>query len=219
MKPFKIWCETKEERDKVVKKLAKMGCKWSNGFSLTGMNRPAPIGYYVQTDKTVTHIHDRTFFLRKSSVYKLVPVHEFLKDETIVIFRNGQEVIALDKSTGKRAVSKCNPADEFDFSIGAKLAFERLLGEAEIPFEPKKLLTTEICITRNDKGSDFIVGKIYQINDGKIKGETCIWPLSGDRRFIDINEVKEYFAAVKDRKNSFPVYFHPDGIDFVEVVR
>ncbi len=49
-----------------------------------------------------------------------------VKPETIVIYRNGDEVIALDKSTGKKAVAKCSPKDEFDFSIGAKLAFERL---------------------------------------------------------------------------------------------
>lgn len=49
-----------------------------------------------------------------------------VKPETIVIYRNGNEVIALDKSTGKKAVAKCSSKDEFDFSIGAKLAFERL---------------------------------------------------------------------------------------------
>lgn len=49
-----------------------------------------------------------------------------VKPEAIVIYRNGDEVIALDKSTGKKAVAKCSPKDEFDFSIGAKLAFERL---------------------------------------------------------------------------------------------
>ena len=37
--------------------------------------------------------------------------------------------IALDKSTGEKAEAKCNPADEFDFRTGAKLAFNRLMGE------------------------------------------------------------------------------------------
>lgn len=49
-----------------------------------------------------------------------------LATETIVIYRNGNIVTALDKSTGKRAEAHCNPADEFDFHVGAKLAFERL---------------------------------------------------------------------------------------------
>lgn len=51
-----------------------------------------------------------------------------VKNETIVIYRNGQKVIALDKSTGKKAEAKCNPNDEFDFYVGAELAFNRLMG-------------------------------------------------------------------------------------------
>lgn len=54
---------------------------------------------------------------------------EIIKEETIVIYRNDNKVVALDKSTGDRAEAKCNPADEFDFRTGAKLAFNRLMGE------------------------------------------------------------------------------------------
>lgn len=54
-----------------------------------------------------------------------------LVDETIVLYRKDNKVIALDKSTGKKAEACCNPADEFDFYIGAKLAFNRLMGEPE----------------------------------------------------------------------------------------
>lgn len=50
-------------------------------------------------------------------------------DTTIVIYRKDNKVIALDKSTGEKAEAKCNPADEFDFRTGAKLAFNRLMGE------------------------------------------------------------------------------------------
>lgn len=49
--------------------------------------------------------------------------------ETIVIYRKDNKVVALDKSTGEKAEVKCNPADEFDFRTGAKLAFNRLMGE------------------------------------------------------------------------------------------
>lgn len=51
------------------------------------------------------------------------------QNETIVIYRNDNKVVALDKSTGKKAEANCNPADEFDFRTGAKLAFNRLMGE------------------------------------------------------------------------------------------
>ena len=54
-----------------------------------------------------------------------------INSETIVIYRKDNEVTALDKSTGKKAIARCNPADEFDFRTGAKLAFSRLMGEPE----------------------------------------------------------------------------------------
>lgn len=55
------------------------------------------------------------------------------QNETIVIYRNDNKVVALDKTTGKKAEAKCNPADEFDFRTGAKLAFNRLIGEDAKP--------------------------------------------------------------------------------------
>lgn len=54
---------------------------------------------------------------------------EKVGSETIVIYRNDNKVVALDKSIGEKAEAKCNPADEFDFRTGAKLAFNRLMGE------------------------------------------------------------------------------------------
>lgn len=51
------------------------------------------------------------------------------QNETIVIYRNDNKVVALDKSIGEKAEANCNPADEFDFRTGAKLAFNRLMGE------------------------------------------------------------------------------------------
>lgn len=48
-------------------------------------------------------------------------------NETIVIYRKDNEVVALDKQTGKKAIAKCSPEDTFDFNVGAKLAFDRLM--------------------------------------------------------------------------------------------
>ena len=66
--------------------------------------------------------------------------------DSIVIYRKDNEIIALDKSTGEKALAKCNPNDEFDFHAGAKLAFQRLMGdyktdesEKEIPSENQKM--------------------------------------------------------------------------------
>jgi hypothetical protein len=52
--------------------------------------------------------------------------------QTIVIYPKGLETIALlkeGKKVIKQATAKCNPSDTFDFNIGAKLAFSRLMGE------------------------------------------------------------------------------------------
>jgi len=49
-------------------------------------------------------------------------------DELIVIYRDGNKVIAANKGTREKAEAKCSPEDEFDFSVGAKLALDRLFG-------------------------------------------------------------------------------------------
>ena len=48
-------------------------------------------------------------------------------NECIVIYRKENQVIAHNKATGEKAIAKCSPEDTFDFNIGAKLAFERLM--------------------------------------------------------------------------------------------
>lgn len=62
-------------------------------------------------------------------------------EECIVIYRKYNDVIALDKSTGRKGIAKCSPEDKFDFGIGAKLAFERLtrtnIGEPDNEFRAK----------------------------------------------------------------------------------
>lgn len=58
---------------------------------------------------------------------------EFLghEEKTIVIYSKENKVIAFDKSTKERAEARCNPADEFDFYTGARLAFYRLINNPE----------------------------------------------------------------------------------------
>lgn len=72
--------------------------------------------------------YDHSWFVHKEEVEKV--------SNTIVIYMIRNQVIAFDKATGKKAVAKCHPDDEFDFNIGAKLAFERLMGVSKE--EPKE---------------------------------------------------------------------------------
>lgn len=48
------------------------------------------------------------------------------KPHTIVVFQDGNKVIALDKDLGVKAEAKCHSKDKFNFHHGAKLAVERL---------------------------------------------------------------------------------------------
>lgn len=87
---------------------------------------------------------------------------ELVKPEKIIIYRNGAEVVAKNTATGKTGVAKCNPADEFDFNIGAKLAFERLINPE--PEKPKYYTGKVVCVSAF---SDFFTkGKVYEIKDG-----------------------------------------------------
>lgn len=48
----------------------------------------------------------------------------------IFVGNDGKTTVALQKQDGKvikKAIAKCHPDDEFDFEIGSKLAFDRLM--------------------------------------------------------------------------------------------
>lgn len=83
------------------------------------------------------------------------------KNETIVIYREGDKVIALDKRTNKKATTRCHPDDTFDFEVGAKIAFDRLLGKEE-----PKLYNGKFVVI-DDHGADYTNGKIYEVKDGR----------------------------------------------------
>ena len=117
--------------------------------------------------------------------------------ETIVIYRNDREVIAMDKLTGKKATAKCDPWDRFDFHIGAKLAFSRLFDEKE------ECLNTKIVFTKGDKM--FKTGYAYEIIDGKIKikGHSD-FPLG--EKIKNIEDLKYYFSG-KGRYSNYRLEF------------
>lgn len=55
-----------------------------------------------------------------------------VKPQTIVIYQKDNRVIAKDKTTDRVAMAICSPEDEFNFNIGASIAFERLVGKDSI---------------------------------------------------------------------------------------
>ena len=104
-----------------------------NPYTLTGQGMEAGIVTYVgkcgffDGDMEVKILKHRV--KGNEGIVTSVKSNFFEKfDETIVIYRNKNKVIALDKSTGKKAEARCNPVDDFDFHVGARIAFDRLAG-------------------------------------------------------------------------------------------
>ncbi len=105
------------------------------------------------------------------------------KLEKIIIYRNGAEVIAKNTATDKTGVAKCNPAGEFDFNTGAKLAFERLMNPE--PVKPKYYTGKVVCVESPD--GDFTVGKIYSFKNGRVR-DNGGWLRPVSYRAEDINQ-------------------------------
>lgn len=135
--------------DKVrVKKFKKRPSGWNwDGKMDHLMGKVVKIERVVPHTKCVYAVHDSKndydWFFKED---ELEPVNE-----TIVIYSKEREVIALDKATGDKAIARCNPADEYDFHIGAKLAFDRLMnGDKEsITVEDMRKRLKSYCDTRS----------------------------------------------------------------------
>lgn len=114
------------------------------------MGKVVKIERVVSPTKCVYAVHDSKndcdWFFREDD---LEPVNE-----TIVIYSKEREVIALDKATGDKAIARCNPADEYDFRIGAKLAFERLMkgNKENITVEDMRKRLVSYCKGRSCSG-------------------------------------------------------------------
>ena len=105
---------------------------------------------------------------------------------TVIIYSEDNKVIALDKTTGKKAEAICNPQDKFDFYFGADLAFKRLMN-GNTPKEKKpeiKYYTGEIFCIKSD-GPLFTKGKIYKVKDGILYDDVSPW----DRKFNSFEEI------------------------------
>lgn len=107
---------------------------------------------------------------------------ELVNSEKIIIYRTGAEVVAKNTATGKTGVAKCNPADEFDFNTGAKLAFERLINPE--PEKPKYYTGKVVCI--DSKTSSFTKGKIYVVTNGNLNSNDGVYEYHRFTSFADI---------------------------------
>lgn len=105
-------------------------------------------------------------------------------NEKIIIYRNGNQVIAKNTATGKTGIAKCNPADEFDFETGAKVAFERLT--APKPEKPKYYTGRVVCT--KSRTPRFTTGKIYKVDNGELIDNDGLPSLLRYKSLYDINK-------------------------------
>ena len=153
--------------------------------------------------------YDQSFNLNTMFAKSLKPA----KKDCIVIYEKDQEVIALNKATGENAVAKCHPDDKFDFLVGAKIAFDRLVGEAqEVPkYKPGDLFQVKPNLKDFDDVSPGIVG-------GMLRAAGQILNLIGitDKNYLrlsdDWNYLEKWLNPIKEVKRKAKVG------EFVKVV-
>lgn len=146
------------------------------------------------------------------------------QNETIVIYRKDNKVIALDKSTGEKAEANCNPADEFDFRTGAKLAFNRLMGEDVKPDNGVREVKRKAKVGEYIKIVDakpFLIpyenGEIFRVIG--VKNSTCDVENSVKRCFVWHRE----YVVLENYKPEEKAQEHNDSEihvgDMIEVTR
>lgn len=115
-------------------------------------------------------------------------------NETIVIYSKEREVIALDKATGDKAIARCNPADEFDFHIGAKLAFDRLMSgnKENITVEDMRKRLKSYCRSRSCSGC-------------KLKSPTC--RCGNGVHFMTKDKAGNYTMSDREIEDAFNIIF------------
>ena len=115
-------------------------------------------------------------------------------NETIVIYRKDREVIAVDKVTGDKAIAKCSPEDTFDFNVGAKLAFDRLMNgnKENITVEDMRKKLESYCHCRS-------------CIDCKLKSQTCRCGCGA--HFMTKDDAGNYTMSNEEIKHAFNIVF------------
>lgn len=168
---------------------------WTNGMTLEvgAVTKITSQSHHITNRESIGYrVEDSVFTWDERA---LAPVNE-----TIVIYRKGQEVIATNKITGKKAIAKCSPVDEFKFEVGAKLAFDRLISIEK----PKVFKIGDDVIANEKANSRYAItkegwkGTVIEICDGgkriKVKnGADTFWVES---EYFDPDENQYYNSEV-----------------------
>lgn len=117
---------------------------------------------FIVPDKQYQYRYVLTFEHQEDCYYFKADELKLVSREEIIIYRDGNNIIALDKATKCKGIARYNPVDDFNFDTGAKLAFERL---QDIKGKGKVYNGKVVCI----KGCcGFETGRIYNVVGGKL---------------------------------------------------
>ena len=196
MQNFKIKITNKKDGNAVLKKMGKEGIVWDIKYKkpTCGDLDSKFLNYnvvylYVKNNLLTWGNLEETYITKKLREINLSEYLKRNKSEHVIIYRDGNSVIAKDRNTGKNAVAKCHPDDEFDFMVGAKLALERL----SQPDEPKYYNGKVVCV--KSITPSLTVGKIYEVKDGQFKDDDGdVMPLYNGR-IKSFEDFDKYFVS------------------------
>lgn len=117
---------------------------------------------FIVPDKQYQYRYVLAFEHQEDCYYFKADELKLVSREEIIIYRDGNNIIALDKATKCKGIVRYNPVDDFNFDTGAKLAFERLQdikGKREV-YNGKIVCIKGCC--------EFETGRIYNVVDGKL---------------------------------------------------
>ena len=121
MRAISVKVSNPKERDAVLKAFERCNCHWRGGETPTKWRPMRNYPYYIDRRK------DGVLTYGVKNLFKILPVEKFMggEQEMITIYSDGKTVRAVGKD-GSTGVAKCSPEDEFNLSVGAKLAIDRM---------------------------------------------------------------------------------------------
>jgi len=130
--------------------------------------------------------------------YMLEPV---AKGAVMIYQKNYKTVVAQDKVTGQTGIALCCPTDEFDFNVGARIAFGRLMGDD---------ITAALAMSRprNIQVGD----RVVVVNDGENYSSYSDWI----KEYVTDNYLLfkfEYGGSCKQGESYVVKYLAPHGCD------
>ena len=166
---------------------------------------------FIVPDKQYQYRYVLTFEHQEDCYYFKADELKLVSREEIIIYRDGNNIIALDKATKCKGIARYNPVDDFNFDTGAKLAFERL---QDIKGKGKVYNGKVVCI----KGCcGFETGRIYNVVGGKLINpkdgrELLHYKTALPVLFSSFEEINAYFEETTMLKRN------KDKIEFVEIL-